>query len=144
MELKFRLQGLLYKGKDGKITGAMSPVLFIKEMEQQAGFNANGLVRVWFDDNEYNNWYEGGDKEKYLTGCDTVIALQKYRDGETLLMMFVDNGTSGTPVAMKFSKDNDIVITEIYGKKHYERKLTTEQVREIFKTALEGNYFDIK
>lgn len=144
--MTYKFQSLLVKKDDGstegKITGAMSPVMFLNIIQDEFGFFANGFCRVWFDNPEYNNWYEEPGK-RCLTGCDTVIITQKCGD-DIQFMMFVDEGHEGRPVAMMMKSDLEVIITPVYQKKAYEKKLNAGQIKEIFLAAEAGDWLSPK
>jgi hypothetical protein len=48
-QLQFSVQSLLSQRK-GIIHGAMSPLLFAKEMAEAVGFKYNRVARIWFKD----------------------------------------------------------------------------------------------
>lgn len=125
---KFSIQGLLSENKEGGISGAMSPTLFAKEMATQMEFKYNRLARVWFDDEEVFQVYEGGEG---LTGHDTLIIACQYPN-DLWVSLWVDSGVGGLPVAMGFQSDREVTITPIYERATYARKLTTEEIQEVF------------
>lgn len=125
-KLKFRIQSLLSK-KDGHISGAMSPMLFAKEMAQSIGVKYNRLARIYCEDERINQHYEDGG----LTGHDTLIIGTIYSN-DVWLSLWVDTGTGGMPVAMAFQSDNSIDYTEVYKKERYAKKLSEEDIKNIF------------
>lgn len=125
---KFSIQSLLSENKPGDISGPMSPTLFAKEMAQQMEFTYNRLARVWFDDAETFQIYEDGEG---LTGHDTLLIACQYPD-ELWLSLWVDSGIGGLPVAMANQSDREITITPIYEKTEYARKLTIQELQELF------------
>jgi len=95
-------QGLLEYGKDGKITGAMSPVLFAKEMAQAMDFTFTGLIR----------YSHGQNYDHLLFRC-------KYNN-VTVYNMIIDCGY-GIPVGIGFinhmdGKPDTVTITPVYRK----------------------------
>lgn len=123
----FSIQNLLSEKKDGKICGAMSPLLFAQEMAAQQQFKFNRLGRLWFEDERINQHREDG---RY-TGHDTLIIGTQYKN-DLWLSLWVDSGTGGIPVAMCYQSDRQIVYTPIYSKKSFAAKLNAEQIGEIF------------
>ena len=124
---KYRIQSLLYEDKAGTVTGAMSPLLFAQEMAKQMEMKFNRLARIWMDDEEINQIYEGDG----LTGHDTLIIGIKYKDG-LWLSIWVDSGIGGVPVAMAYQSDKQIILTPIYQRTEYAKKLTVENILEVF------------
>jgi hypothetical protein len=128
-DFKFRIQSLLYETIGGRPNGAMSPVLFAQEMAIQMEFKLNRLARLWLDDEEINQCYEGDTPG--LTGHDTLIIGTQYTN-DLWLSIWVDSGTGGVPVAMGYRSEKEIVITPIYKKTAYAKKLTIENIKEVF------------
>lgn len=126
----FMLQNLLRRDRDGKVSGPMSPVLFAQEMARKQEMTFNRLVRVSFHDGEINNIYEDGYK-RGLTGHDTLVIGRKW-ENEFMLQMWTDEGCNGIMIAGAFQSDGEIIMTPIYGKRQYEKKLSPENVKEIF------------
>jgi hypothetical protein len=135
----FKLQNLLRR-EGNTISGAMSPVLFAQEMANQLDFKIGGLVRVWFDDERVHNRYEGSKRsDLYLTGFDTLLV----KDRNSVMMM-IDMGVGGCPVALYFPDDKDLTVTPIYKKKRFEQKLTEQEIVEVMEQALKENAFEIE
>jgi hypothetical protein len=122
----FNIQCLL-EIKDGKVTGPMSPILFAKEMASQTEMKYNRLARVWFDDEQILQEMEDGG----LTGYDSLILACAYKN-DLLLSLWLDRGTGGLPVAMGYRSDGDILLTPIYEKSEFARKLTAAEIKELF------------
>ncbi|MDB5088599.1 MAG: hypothetical protein JWR09_2593 [Mucilaginibacter sp.] len=137
--IKFSIQSLLSR-KDGNVSGPMSPTLFAKEMAQSAGFKYNRLARVWFEDDRINQCKEDGG----LTGHDTLIIGAVYTN-DVWLSLWVDSGVGGMPIAMAYQSDREIQITPVYKEAKYARKLTEQEIREIFDCVfLDTNQINIK
>lgn len=133
----YRLQNLLKFSQPGVLSGAMSPFLAAQEAAKQMDFRIDGLCRVWFKDDRMHNWYESPGKRD-LTGCDTLIIKQKYRNGNCYFMI-IDAGSKCIPVGIMFSVDQEVTMTEIY--QNYEfglPQLTEDQLRSIFNEADKG------
>jgi hypothetical protein len=122
----FSIQSLL-EIKDGKVTGPMSPVLFAKEMAAQTETKYNRLARVWFEDDQILQEME----EDGLTGYDTLLVGCQYKT-DLLLCLWIDRGTGGLPVAMGYQSDGEILLTPIYEKSDFARKLTVTEIRALF------------
>ena len=105
--MKYEFQGLLSRTKEDKITGPMSPVLFMQGAAKQAGFKFNGLVRVINPNSE--------------SGYDHLIARAKFKSGTKFYYMFCDMGHAGLPMAM--FEGNDLIIPPIYKKEITPAKL---------------------
>ncbi len=100
--MNYEFQGLLYKDKDDKITGAMSPVLFAQGMAKHFKFNVNGLVRV--DNNQGENSY------------DHLIVRSKTKHGYNYWFL-LDMGINGLIIAAKlFNKNPSLIMTNAYKK----------------------------
>jgi hypothetical protein len=141
--MEYTFQKLLEK-KDGKVSGPMSPVLFMKEMRKQIGDPYNRLVRVHLNDSHIHNWNEGKRTEPEWTGCDTLLLAIETTKGVEMIAMWVDEGTGGCPVAMYLTKEDDLTITPIYDKNtKYAVKLTFTEIKEIMKAAFEQKEFEI-
>ena len=125
-KLKFSIQTLLSQ-KDGKVSGPMSPFLFAKEMAERTGVQFNRLARVLFADESVNQIKE----DVLYTGHDSLIIGHDILN-DLMLSLWVDFGVGGVPVAIVFRFDWEILITKIYQNQPYERKLTEEEVRQIF------------
>ncbi len=131
-----KTQTLLQKKvSDGKetISGAMSPILFVKEMAKQLDFNYDGVARLFYGNEEINQRYEG----KSLTGFDH-IAVKKSYTNNTLIMIFIDEGIGGCPVAMKYADDKEAVVTPIYQARDYAKKLSQKEIDDIFAYLFEN------
>jgi hypothetical protein len=105
----------------------MSPTLFAQEMTEHAKEDFNRLARVWFDDETILQRREADG----YTGHDTLIIGMQYAN-DLKLTLWIDEGVRGTPVAMAFQSDRKIIITPIYKKAKYYRKLSPEQIKLIF------------
>jgi len=131
-KFEFSIQSLLSK-KNGRISGPMSPTLFAKEMAEKSGFKYNRLARLWFADERINQCHEEGG----LTGHDTLLIGVQYSD-DLLLTLWVDSGVGGVPVAMAFrSDDGEVAMTEAYAGQQYARKLSLNEVKQIFKSIFD-------
>lgn len=130
--LEFRIQNLLEK-KDGKISAPMSPMLFVQEVTKLIGEKFNRLARVWFEDETIHQRKEDGG----YTGHDILIIGAQYSD-DLKLTLWVDEGMGGVPVAMEFQSDGELIITPIYHNTQYHRKLSNEQIKEIFNHLFEN------
>lgn len=106
----------------------MSPFLFAKDMAKQTEFKYNRLARVWFEDERIFQIYENGEG---LTGHDTLIIGCQYSN-DLWLSLWVDSGVGGMPVAMGFQSDREITVTPIYEQAEYARKLTLQEIQEVF------------
>lgn len=122
----FRIQSLLDR-KEGKVSGPMSPMEFAKEMARQGEQKFNRVARVLFDDEEILQRKEDGG----YTGFDHLILATQYSN-DLWLSLWVDIGTAGVPVAMCYESDRDIQITPIYCRAEFARKLTEEEIRQVF------------
>lgn len=122
---KFTIHSLLYKSGD-HVTGAMSPVLFAKEMAKSLEMKYNRLARIWFNDEKIHQQYEDGG----LTGHDTLIIACKYSN-DFFVSIWVDEGLGGMPVASALESDREITLTQPYENATYARKLTPAEIRAI-------------
>jgi len=118
---------LLSFGADQSITGPMSPVLFAKEVAEKTGHKFNRLARIWFRNEKILQNHEADG----LTGHDLLIIAHQY-DDDLWISLWIDNGISGTPVAMAFNSDREIVLTPIYQRKEYVKKLDQQQLKNVF------------
>ncbi|AYL95275.1 hypothetical protein [Mucilaginibacter celer] len=124
--IQFSVQSLLSQRK-GVIHGAMSPLLFAKEMAESVAFKYNRVARVWFKDERINqHWEDGG-----LTGHDTLIIGMQYAN-DLWLSLWVDAGVGGVPVAMALQSDGIVDVTGVYRETVYARNLTDGEIKEIF------------
>jgi len=128
--LKYRISSLLQEGKDGTVSGPMSPVLFAKEMGIQMAFKYNRIARVHFEDDEVNQYYE----ENSLTGHDTIIIGCQSKN-DLWLSLYVDLGIGGIPVAMVYQNDRQVCITGVYEHCKFARMLTPEEITGIFESV---------
>lgn len=126
-QLKFRIQKLLSR-KGDTISAPMSPLHFAKEMARQNQVKFNRLVRVWFDDETIHQRREDSGH----TGHDTLIIAAQYLN-DLYLSMWVDEGEYGIPVAMTFQSDRELIITTAYKEAQFTRKLSVQEIQEIFK-----------
>jgi hypothetical protein len=124
--LEFRIQNLL-EIQGGTVSGPMSPMLFAKEMSAHTETKFNRLARVWFDDEKIFQRREDGG----FTGFDTLIIGQQYSN-DLRLELWVDEGVGGMPVAIVFQSVKEINISPIYHQAKYARKLSKDQIKEIF------------
>jgi hypothetical protein len=122
----FHIQSLLER-KDEKVTGPLSPFLFAKETARQMDMKFNRLARVWFDDEQILQQIE----DDGLTGYDYLILGCQYKD-DLLLSLWVDQGVGGLPVALSYQSDREILLTPIYEKSDFARKLTAEEIHQLF------------
>jgi len=99
--MKYKFQNLLTKNED-KVTGPMSPVLFVQDMAKHLDFKIDGIARIENFQSQ-NSTY------------DHLIVLSKYKNFNEY-KMFVDMGSRGLPIAICFSDNWDVTITPIYKK----------------------------
>lgn len=126
-KFEYSIQSLLTE-KGGNISGPMSPTLFAQEMAKHSGIRYNRLARLWFADERINQCYEDGG----LTGHDTLLIGVMYKD-DLLLTLWVDSGVGGTPIGMAFRSDKgEVEMTEVYAGQTYAKKLSKNEVKEIF------------
>ncbi len=105
----------------------MSPLFFAKEIACLLETKYNRLARVWFEDEQIlQQWEDCG-----LTGYDTLI-LARATKNDLLLSLWVDQGVGGLPVALSGQSDPEILLTPIYEKTDFARKLTVAEIRQIF------------
>ncbi len=123
---------LLWKKRDGEISGPMGPVEFAYAMSSAMEFKFNRIARVIFNDDEINQVYEG----ESLTGHDTVIIAAQY-DCDLYLTLWIDIGTGGIPIAMTFQSDKEITITPVYQTTPLARRLTPLEIKEVFDYVFE-------
>jgi len=119
-----KLQNLLYK-KRGKIIGAMSPVLFAKEVCEKMGEKFHGLCRVVFDDDLVHN------SLRKRTYYDTLVMLERFKN-DNKLAMWIDTGTAGIPVAMMLESNRELIVTPAYRNNKRIKQLSDDEIREIF------------
>jgi hypothetical protein len=105
----------------------MSPFLFAKEMASQTEMRYNRLARVWFEDEQTLQQVE----EDGLTSYDTLILACVYKR-DLLLSLWIDRGTGGLPVAMGYQSDGEVLLTPIYEESAFARKLTAEEIHQLF------------
>lgn len=139
----FSFQNLLYN-KDGKVTGAMSPVLSANEMSKSMFPKYTGLARIYskkdgYSDIEVNQKYEGPGKQD-LTGHDTLLIIS-HKKNVTVYGIYIDRGCSICPVALWFDDEpvEDTVISDIYKKQSFEDHYTSKEIHQIFKQAQNVN-----
>lgn len=138
-QLKFKVQNLLSR-KGDTISAPMSPMLFAKEMASQNKVKFNRLARVRFNDDTIHQIAEAGG----YTGHDTLIIATKYAN-DLYLSLWVDEGVHGIPVAMSFQSDREIIITPAYNEAKYARKLSLDELKEVFTYIFENpSVLDIK
>lgn len=129
-QFTYSIQSLLEQ-KNGSISGPMSPMEFAKEMALQLGVKFNRLARIWLADERTNQCREDGG----LTGHDTLIIGTVYSN-DIWLSLWVDSGVGGTPIAMAYRSDNgEIMLSDVYAKQHYAKKLSLANVQEIFRSV---------
>lgn len=141
----FSFQNLLTKTSDG-VTGPMGPVSAINRLtEAKIVPKYTGLVRVWFEDPEIHQRYEGPGKSE-LTGHDTLMTVGYYKD-TTMYCMAIDMGSTIAPVAICFFEDPDeieVTVTPVYEDLSFQKKLSTEDIAGIFAEAENHNFEPIK
>lgn len=137
-------QGLLRYDHQGKITGAMSPVMVANEFSRIHNDNYTGLVRINFENPEVHNFYEAPGKRD-LTGFDTLLLLFPHGAMKEVVMI-IDMGSRIMPVAMYLDSepDQEVTISPIYKKYPLAAKLTNEELKKAMQTALSIGSFTIK
>lgn len=125
-KFEYKIQTLLSHRGD-HISGPMSPMLFAQEMTEHTKEKFNRLARVWFEDETIMQRREG----EGFTGHDILIIGMQYAN-DLKLTLWIDEGVRGTPVAMAFQTNRKIIITTIYKKARYHRKLSPEEIKLIF------------
>lgn len=123
---QFNIQCLLSE-KDGKVSAAMSPMLFFQEVSKSTSLPFNRLARIWFGDERVNQVREDGG----YTGHDTLLMAAQYQN-DLMLTLWVDTGLGGIPVAMGYHSDREVLMTTTYEKENYARKLTKDEITAIF------------
>ena len=144
--MKYEIIPLLeQKAGEDSASGPMSPVLFMNETGKALKEHYNRLARVHFSDGHIHNWNEGSRSNPEWTGCDTLILAQASRGNEIVyITMWVDEGTCGCPVGIWYPEDPDIIVTPIYKENtRYAVKLTAEEIKEIFESAIANHKLDI-
>ena len=124
---EFRIQGLLQRKEDNTISGPMSPVEFAREMVRQTDHKINRLARVWLEGEDFMQEMEGDG----YTGYHLLILARQYSN-DLWLSLWVDKGTGGIPVASAYASDRNPVVTPIYRKTRFARKLSDLQIKTIF------------
>jgi hypothetical protein len=124
--LKFQIRSLLTQ-KGDTVSGPMSPMLFAEEVAKSGNFKFNRLARLWFDDERINQEREDGG----LTGFDTLLIGTTY-DNDLLIMLWVDMGTGGVPIAMAFQSDKEVDFTQVYTKTTFAKHLSETDTKQIF------------
>lgn len=139
--MKFNFQNLFKvefdEEKNRTVSGPMSPTMAAKELVKADMFpKLDGLARVYFDDPEYNQWYEGAKREQFLTACDTLLLIAYYSN-LTAYCLVVDLGYKLCPVALWYSNDepDSFEITPIYSNRDWAKQLSKENVQYIFQCA---------
>jgi hypothetical protein len=127
--LQISIQSLLSE-KDGKVSAAMSPMLFFQEVSKSTGLPFNRLARVWLGDERINQMREDGG----YTGHDTLLLASQYQN-DLMLTIWVDTGVGGIPIAMGYQSDREVLMTTIYEREKFVRKLTESEVRAIFEAV---------
>lgn len=142
-KLKYEVHSLFQDKGDGNYTGPMSPLLFAEEIMEQLDIPYNRLARIDFDDQEIHNWHERGEG---WTGCSTLLCAARGKKGIVLVVMLVDMGHQGMPVALWQKKDVDGAgFTSIYkDDTKFAKKLTEEQANEIIQYAIEFDRFKVE
>lgn len=135
-----RYQSMLSR-KNGKVSGAMSPVMAAQIFCRENKFPFDGLVRIWFDSEEVHNRYEGPGKS-CLTGCDTLMVLSRYSNLDQVTM-FVDMGCECLPVCLYLSDERSLTITPVYQEYPFAKKCDATELTHLIEEALKQNKFDI-
>ncbi|SEW24617.1 hypothetical protein SAMN05421841_1809 [Chryseobacterium wanjuense] len=133
-QFQFRIQNLLSQ-KGDTISAPTSPMLFAQDMAKLGDEKFNRLARVWFEDETIHQYWEGDG----YTGHDTLIIGTQYKN-DMHLGLWVDEGVRGVPVAMAFQSDKEAIITPVYKKKEYHKKLSEEQIQEIFNYLFDNTH----
>ncbi|MFP4017954.1 MAG: hypothetical protein ACLFUH_01785 [Bacteroidales bacterium] len=136
MEIKIQK---LTREKDGERLAPMAPGLFMEEMTKKLNMSYSELYRVYFDNEKVNQKYDDPGK-KTITYYDQLIALEFYLyKGKSIyqLMYFIDKGTGGIPVAMKWSDETECIVTPIYKKHNMIKKLNEQQINELLDAVTE-------
>lgn len=131
----FKAYSLLSK-KDGKISGAMSPVLFAMDMLKQMEIPPGSIkiARIVFDDEAIFQSSDGHHDHRVHTGYDTIAIRKDYANNK-LYLVFVDLGVSGLPVIMFYESDEEDkpITTPIYekDKTRFLKYLNTEELHKL-------------
>ncbi len=125
-QFQFRIQNLLSR-KGDTISAPTSPMLFAQDMAKLGEESFNRLARVWFEDETIHQYWEGDG----YTDHDTLIIGTQY-ENDMHLGLWVDEGVTGVVVAMALQSEREVIITPVYRKKNFHKKLSTEQIQKIF------------
>ena len=114
--------------------GPMGPVLFANIMAKETKIGYAQILRIFLAQ-EVHNYYENKGK-KSLTGFDTVVFVTRFADETFLFRLYIDMDGEAMPVAIKFSNENEVVVTPIYQKANFEKKLSAEELTTLFEECL--------
>lgn len=124
---EFTIQNLLSRQADGTVIGPMSPMLFAKEMSILTGTKFNRLARIRISDERILQIRENDE----LTGYDHLLIGRQY-DNDLFLSIWVDMGTSGLPVAMRYQSDAACIVTPIYKATNFLFEPAEEEFEAVF------------
>ncbi|MCF3109585.1 hypothetical protein LL912_12460 [Niabella sp. CC-SYL272] len=129
--LQFQVHSLL-KYEDECVTGPMAPMLFASETMDQLGLSYNRLARIWFEDENIFQKYEG----ESLTSHDILVIGKQFRSG-LWISLWIDEGVQGIPVATAF-KGEAVAVSDRYLEMDYARTLTVTEIETIFAHIFEN------
>lgn len=138
-KIEYRLQNLMWRDKNDKVTGEINTVDFIIQMARIMDFIPNGLVRINFFDPEYNNSKTGKKGSKN----DTLMVIQRFKNDDWAVYVFVRQKDKGIPVGIMFNTDTEFTITRGYTNSPYLKIITGPEWREIITEAVVTEQFNI-
>jgi hypothetical protein len=121
---------MLHKDIDGKVKGALSPVMAGQEVEKQLGFRVDGLARLNFINDDILQRRDGNERHS-RTYYDHLAILQRDKN-DNCIGIIIDMGTGICPYAMKFQSEDEISITGISKKYEWLESFTMEELKKIF------------
>lgn len=131
--LKFTVTGLLEKDGD-TISGPMSSVLFAKEMCKHNKTIFNRLARVSFTDRDIFQHNDGD-----YTHNEILLIGHQYKD-DLKLSLWINEGSCGTPVALAFKSDREIIMAPDGENAEYERTLSKDELKQLFDYVFDNTH----
>lgn len=111
--------------ENGRLSGAMGPVLFAQEVCKALDIRLGGLARVVWDDERTMELID--DEGSY----DTVVLLERFGN-EDILVMMLDTGIGGIPVGHYCVRARDLHINDSFHESTEFYKPSDDEIRKAF------------
>lgn len=131
--MKFSVEQVTTNNRS-KLSGPKELIMAAMAVIDSGNFkDVDRIYRVNFDTKTMHQELEGRTRNKELTGYDTLVLVDEYKN-VNVLCMFVHMGANFCPVAIRFSDESpdETIITPIYKRHKFADKLSPSDIHSVF------------